>query len=210
LPYLQVENAVIQSLALSGNEKLFYITLKSFRNRKTRRCFPSIKRVIERAGISKKTAYKCRNRLKDIGLIAWTNERGRKHSCHYRFTLEEAGNAEIERVLEMLAKKKIEEKETSLNRRKENRLNREKENLRIAQNVTTNKKNITKGNITNKESDLLPSSLLPNEGKVSAMPEWVKEKRKKIFAPTQLTVDRGKELDRKAELRRQAKELKNR
>ena len=208
LSYLQIENAIIHSLVLSGNEKLFYIALKSFRNRKTKLCFPSIRRIIERVGISKKTAYKCRGRLKNFGLISWTNESGRKHSCHYRFTLNDGGEAEIKRILEILNGEKIGENKTSLNREKKNHSNRGKGNLKIGKNETTNNKNITKGNITNRGSESLPASLSFKEREIKPMPDWVKKKLNKIFTPNPTEVNREKEEKQRAKLLMQAKELK--
>ena len=100
--YTQIENAIIDSPNLSNKDKIFYVTLKRFRNRQSRLCFPSMRKVAQRAGISIRTAYSCRKKLKKIGLVYWTNERGRNHSCHYRFMLEEGGIKDIARLIKDL------------------------------------------------------------------------------------------------------------
>lgn len=61
-----------------------------------------MRRVAERAGMSKNTAYKCRDKLKRLNLIDWEQGEGKKHSCYYRFLLEDGTEAEVGRILEIL------------------------------------------------------------------------------------------------------------
>lgn len=86
--FTQVATAITESEALTIAEKGFYLVLKSFLNRKTTQCFPSMQKVCERTGISKNTAKAYRKKLKDSGFLDWHEAVGRGHSCHYVFPLE--------------------------------------------------------------------------------------------------------------------------
>lgn len=100
--FVKIEVAIIDSPVLTKEDRAFYIALKRFRNRKSKRCFPSMAKVAKRAGICKETAYKCRTKLKELGVIRWRTERGRRHSCHYDFILEDDNFAEISIALDNL------------------------------------------------------------------------------------------------------------
>ena len=103
LPYLKIETPVIRSQTLSKEDVIFYMALKSFRNRKNGNCFPSMRKVSERARMNIDTAYKAREKLKNIGLITWPEIKGgRKHKCHYTFSLESGSEEEIAKVLRLL------------------------------------------------------------------------------------------------------------
>jgi hypothetical protein len=147
LTYLIIETAIIKSPILTKEDKLFYIALKSFRNRQSKRCFPSMARVIKLAGISRPTAYRCRMVLKKLGIIRWKSERGRKHSCHYDFILEDGNSTEISIALDNLRVKQIDNERTTLNSKPENHLNSKRENFKIGNERTTNHMNITKGTV---------------------------------------------------------------
>jgi hypothetical protein len=118
--FTQIEDAVIQSKTLSGTEKLFYMTLKSFRNRMSKQCFPSMRTVFERCGMSKPTAYSARKKLETYGIIGWPATRGRNKRCHYRFILEDGNSHEISNALSNLSENKIVKNKTSENSQKEN------------------------------------------------------------------------------------------
>jgi len=107
LPYTQVENAVIDSPALRPMEREVYIRLKRHRNRKSKQCFPSVSTLAHGLGVSEATIYRARRVLISLGLIDWTTEVGRGHSCRYRFVLEDGAEQETARVLENLKEKKI-------------------------------------------------------------------------------------------------------
>ena len=100
--FVKIEVAIIDSPVLTKEDRAFYMALKRFRNRKSKRCFPSMAKVAKRAGICKETAYRCRTKLKELGIIRWRTERGRKHSCHYDFILEDGNLTEISIALENL------------------------------------------------------------------------------------------------------------
>ena len=100
--FVKIEVAIIDNPVLTKEDRAFYISLKRFRNRKSKRCFPSMAKVAKRAGICKETAYKCRAKLKKFGVIKWRTERGRRHSCQYGFILEDGSSAEISIALDNL------------------------------------------------------------------------------------------------------------
>lgn len=155
LSYLQIETAIIDSLILSKEDKAFYITLKRFRHRRTGRCFPAMKTVGKRAGVSKQTAYRCRTKLKRLGLIKWKSEVGRKHSCHYKFILEDGEEVEITRALDNLRGKKIVNEKPSLNSQLEDRLNSQLEDPKIVNEKPTNQKYLTRGTIKREKAFFL-------------------------------------------------------
>jgi len=142
--FTQVEQAIIESENLTFTEKCFYMGLKSFRNRKSKQCFPSISTLCERLGICSDAAYKYRKKLQALGIIEVTTYRGRKKSCRYRFILEDGNSQEISMVLDTLSENKIADnigKENSrLKRQSNSRLKRNK----IADETDTNHKKVTK------------------------------------------------------------------
>jgi hypothetical protein len=164
IPYVAIEQAILETKQLSAMEKLFYIILKSFRNRQSKLCFPSMRRVMERCGISKDTAYLCRKKLQKLGIIDYSTERGRKHRNHYRFIFEDGGKQEIERVLSVLSQEKIGENKDTLNSRNEGQRAVLILGNKIGENKDTNHMNITKRNRTHSEP-----------GVCVALPEEIKQ-----------------------------------
>lgn len=142
--FAKAEQAVWESNDLTITEKGFYQTLKSFRNRKSKQCFPSVRTICDRAGISKNSGYKCRGRLQALGIIEFTSERGRKHSCHYRFILEDGNSQEISMALSNLSQNKIAQNKDTENRRNEGQQIAQNKDNKIAQNKDTNQMNITR------------------------------------------------------------------
>ena len=103
IPFDKIESVVLDTKLLSGKEKWLYTALKSFRNRKSKLCFPSLERIAKKAGLTKQTVLKYRKRLKEVGLIDWPAQEGWKEKTHYRFILEDGSEAEKLRVLENLS-----------------------------------------------------------------------------------------------------------
>ena len=117
LPYLMVEHAVLKSPVLSAADIIVYIAIKSFRNRKSGLCFPSIAMIVARSKHSRPTVLKSRKRLRELGLIAWGEQDGWKRKTHYRFPLEDSSEEEISRILGNLQMVK---KETNVDGKKQN------------------------------------------------------------------------------------------
>jgi hypothetical protein len=207
IPFVQVENAVLDSPILSKEDRVFYIALKAFRNRKNRRCFPSIHKIAERAGICDDTAYKCRKKLKCVGVIDWTSERGRGHSCKYRFVLEDGTSGEISEALRNLNGNKIPETRGYLNTRNEGVKIPPEIGSKIPDEKGTNNKKLTKRNNKKKEPASLTtpeggSPVLEEEEKYMPMPRALKDPLKEM--PSAKVIDNDA---RKAELLRQVEEL---
>lgn len=119
IPYTQTEQPIIQSKILSKNDKWVYIVIKSFRNRKSKLCFPSIRKIIDRSELSKKTVLKGMSKLKTVGVMTWEAQKGFKKNNRYRFPLEDGTEQEISRVLDNL---QMGEKGTIVDGLKENQL----------------------------------------------------------------------------------------
>ena len=96
--YVKIEEVILISPILTKEEKLFYTCLKSFRNRETGKCFPSLKTLGERSNLSKRTILKARKRLKSLGVITWDSGRGRTHHSDYYFILVTGSDEEIFRA----------------------------------------------------------------------------------------------------------------
>ena len=232
LKYLQLESVVIETLVLSANEKWVYTVIKSFRNRKSKLCFPSLIKIIERARLSKTTVLKCRKRLKEVGLIDWEKQEGWKKNTHYRFTPEDGSEQEISRVLENLQMVK---KRTNIDGQKENQhmvkngtiygldekkglspeQSRDSKDSPMVKNRTPN--HINQMNKPKKDgTDARPPAkavglTAPDEpsGKFVPMPEEVKKRLDKIWKGKSMPdKNRTFEEERKAELLGQAGALK--
>ena len=115
--FFKDERAIWWSKNLTGNEKAFYAQLKSFYF-KGKPTFPTITTICNLLDMSKPTAYKCRRRLQELGLISWTTERGRKHACKYRFILETGNKTEKAIAYDNLMADKIVKNRTSSKSRK--------------------------------------------------------------------------------------------
>ena len=59
-----------------------YVAIWSFRNNETRRCFPSIARIMLRSGRKEKAVKAARNSLREKGHLDWETLR---RKCYYWF-----------------------------------------------------------------------------------------------------------------------------
>ena len=66
------------AIGLKGSELATYVSIRSFKNSLTGRCFPSMRTIAKRAGYSRKTIQAAKRALRDQGLLEW-ELRGRKH-----------------------------------------------------------------------------------------------------------------------------------
>ena len=55
-----------------------YVSIRSFKNSKTRKCYPSMQTIAKRASLSLKTVQAAKRVLRKMGLLEW-EVRGRKH-----------------------------------------------------------------------------------------------------------------------------------
>jgi len=106
---------LFESEYLSNNEKIFMLVLRNHYNSQTELCFPSIRRISKEAMISKPTIFKIRKKLKEVGLIDYRSERGRKHSTHYELLWLNADNKVIATIERDLKQKQIVKLTTYLN-----------------------------------------------------------------------------------------------
>lgn len=149
----RAEQAIWLSKNLSMTEKAFYQGLKSFLNRKSKQCFPSIRTVCDRVGISKDAAYPARQKLKDMGIIEFSSERGRNKSCSYRFILENGNTEEISIALSNLSENKIGGNKDSENRRNKGQSLVGNKDSKIGGNKDRNQKKDNQKKITHTEPD---------------------------------------------------------
>ena len=63
---------------LTGSQLATYVSIRSFKNSKTKKCFPSMRTIAKRASLSRKTVQAAKQSLRDQGLLEW-ELRGRKH-----------------------------------------------------------------------------------------------------------------------------------
>ena len=63
---------------LTGSQLATYVSIRSFKNSKTGKCYPSMQTIGERASLSRKTIQASKQSLRDQGLLEW-EVRGRKH-----------------------------------------------------------------------------------------------------------------------------------
>ena len=122
IPFTIIETAVIHSEQLTWSEKRVYIALKSFRrNSPPTQCKPGQERIMQRAGVNKKTYLKARDKLKIYGLIKFEPSRsekigagpGRGKTINYIFPFEDGTDEEKQRLLAFL---KVKKNGTKLNR----------------------------------------------------------------------------------------------
>ena len=73
------------AIGLTGSQLATYVSIRSFKNSKTRKCFPSMQTIAKRASLSRKTIQAAKRSLRDHGLLEW-ELRGRKHV--YSFPLD--------------------------------------------------------------------------------------------------------------------------
>ena len=63
---------------LTGSELATYVSIRSFKNSKTGKCYPTMRTIAKRASLSIKTVQAAKRALRDQGLLEW-ELRGRKH-----------------------------------------------------------------------------------------------------------------------------------
>ena len=80
--HVQLPNSMTQAGELSPKDLLVYVSIKRFLNSKTKECFPSLDKIVEKSGISKPTVRKSIEILKKLGYIT-VNVKGR--SNYYTF-----------------------------------------------------------------------------------------------------------------------------
>ena len=68
-----------EAIGLTGSQLATYVSIRSFKNSKTGRCYPSMRTIAERAGYSLRTVQMAKQSLRDQGLLEWEEVRGRKH-----------------------------------------------------------------------------------------------------------------------------------
>ena len=67
-----------EAIGLTGSQLATYVSIRSFKNSSTGKCFPSMRTIAKRAGYSRKTVQAAKQSLRDHGLLEW-ELRGRKH-----------------------------------------------------------------------------------------------------------------------------------
>ena len=63
---------------LTGSELATYVSVRSFKNSSTGKCYPSMQTIAKRALLSMRTIQAAKQSLRDQGLLEW-EVRGRKH-----------------------------------------------------------------------------------------------------------------------------------
>ena len=66
------------AIGLTGSQLATYVSIRSFKNSKTGRCFPTMRTIAKRASLSIRTVQAAKQALRDHGLLEW-EVRGRKH-----------------------------------------------------------------------------------------------------------------------------------
>ena len=66
------------AIGLTGSQLATYVSIRSFKNSLTKKCFPSMRTIAKRASLSLKTIQAAKRALRDHGLLEW-EVRGRKH-----------------------------------------------------------------------------------------------------------------------------------
>ena len=66
------------AIGLTGSQLATYVSIRSFKNSKTGKCYPSMQTIAKRASLSRKTVQAAKRALRDQGLLEW-ELRGRKH-----------------------------------------------------------------------------------------------------------------------------------
>lgn len=97
-PFIMVSYSLLDDKLLSIKEKLMYICLSSFKNRKTGFCFPSLKTLATKLSICKTTAAKYINLLVSKGFLKkrsyYNGTTGARSSSRYEFLNKEKPDAD--------------------------------------------------------------------------------------------------------------------
>ena len=67
-----------EAIGLTGSQLATYVSIRSFKNYVTKKCFPSMQTIAKRALLSMRTIQAAKRALRDQGLLEW-EVRGRKH-----------------------------------------------------------------------------------------------------------------------------------
>lgn len=68
-PYVKIP---IDLIDLPGSELNVFMAILSFRNGKTRRCYPSIDQICKKSKRSRNTVNRAKDALREKGLLDWT------------------------------------------------------------------------------------------------------------------------------------------
>ncbi len=66
------------AIGLTGSQLATYVSIRSFKNSSTGKCYPSMRTIAKRASLSLRTVQAAKQSLRDHGLLEW-ELRGRKH-----------------------------------------------------------------------------------------------------------------------------------
>ena len=66
------------AIGLTGSQLATYVSIRSFKNSKTGKCYPTMRTIAKRASLSVRTVQAAKRALRDHGLLEW-ELRGRKH-----------------------------------------------------------------------------------------------------------------------------------
>jgi Mn-dependent DtxR family transcriptional regulator len=78
LRHIQLPNDMTETKDLSPKDLLVYVCIKSFMNKETKECFPSLETIVDLSGISKPTVRKSIDKLKELKYISVRRD-GRKN-----------------------------------------------------------------------------------------------------------------------------------
>ena len=67
-----------EAIGLKGSELATYVSIRSFKNSKTGKCYPTMRTIAKRATLSVRSIQMAKQSLRDQGLLEW-ELRGRKH-----------------------------------------------------------------------------------------------------------------------------------
>ena len=67
-----------EAIGLTGSQLATYVSIRSFKNSLTGRCYPTMRTIAQRASLSMRTIQAAKQSLRDQGLLEW-EVRGRKH-----------------------------------------------------------------------------------------------------------------------------------
>ncbi len=63
---------------MTGSQLATYVSIRSFKNSKTGKCYPTMRTIAKRATLSVRSIQMAKRALRDQGLLEW-ELRGRKH-----------------------------------------------------------------------------------------------------------------------------------
>ena len=66
------------AIGLTGSQLATYVSIRSFKNSKTGKCYPTMRTIAKRVSLSVRTVQAAKRALRDHGLLEW-ELRGRKH-----------------------------------------------------------------------------------------------------------------------------------